>query len=838
MGLQKYKEKRDFKKTPEPEGKEEKPIGPLRFVIQKHEATRLHYDFRLEMGGVMKSWAVPKGPSLDPEVKRLAMETEDHPISYNKFEGIIPQGQYGGGKVMIWDSGNYVPEGIAEIEESDKKALEMYHKGEIKFVIKGEKIKGGFALVKTHLSGEENAWLLIKHKDQFISKDDITQKDKSVTTGRSLKEIEDGAEKKHEVWNSNQSAEINSLPNSKFPKEIKPMLATLIDEPFDNENYIFEIKWDGYRAISEIKNGEVNIYSRNQQSFNEKYKPIHDTLKLIKQDMVLDGEIVVVDKKGKANFGLLQNYGKTKDNGLMYYVFDILYLDGKDLQNIPLFERKQILQNALPDLPNVKLSSHIETEGKKFFKAALRQGLEGIMGKNKNSIYRQNERTDDWVKVKTKARQEAIICGFTEPRGSRKYLGALILGAYENNKLKYIGHTGGKINEISLKDLRDKLDKIETSNSPFEERVAPNAPVHWVKPIMVCEVTFQEWTEAGIMRIPIFEGLREDKDSHDVSIEKSKQTKKEIKKSPTLLSKSKTFNKNPVSISNPDKVLWPDEGYTKMDLLNYYKEISDFILPYLKDRPESLKRNPNGVRDDGFFQKDVDPPLPNFVETIKIKSDSENKEIDYLLCQNVETLLYMANLGCIEINPWNSTINDLDKPTWLVIDLDPLDVNFQTVVDVAITTREVLEKYEIPGYPKTSGASGIHVYIPMGNNYTSEQARQFAEILVKIINTKLPEITSIERNPNKRRNRVYLDYLQNRSGQTVAAPYCLRPKPGATVSTPLKWVEVNKKLTPQLFDIRTIFKRLEKVGDLWKPVLGDGIDLSKALKTISKNAEN
>lgn len=773
MGLGDYNKKRKFSHTPEPKGKTSKHQGPLTFVVQKHHATALHYDFRLEMDGVLKSWAVPKGPSLNPEDKRLAVEVEDHPLDYAKFEGVIPKGNYGAGTVKIWDKGVYAPLDAVDRKEAEKILLQELKKGHITFVMLGEKLKGEFALIKTH--GEnEKAWLLVKKGDEYASKKDVTEDD-----------------------------------DDKMPTNVSPMLATAIEEPFDKDGWIFEMKWDGYRAISEIKDGEVKLYSRNKIDFNKRFEPVVEALEKLKINAVLDGEIVVVDEEGKPNFGWMQDYPKSVEGELRYYVFDILYLDGKNLESLPLIERKKILKDALAGIrPPIFYSEHIEKSGKEFFLLAAKQKLEGIMAKDEMSVYQRGVRSKSWLKIKSFLRQEAVICGFTKPKGGRKHFGALVLGIYRKNKLYYVGHTGGGFDDKRLKSVLKKLQPLVVDECPFDKTPKTNAPVTWVRPELVCEVTFREWTKDFVMRQPIFIGLREDKETDDVKVEKIE-----------------TFK-------NLDKVFWPKEGYTKGDLVFYYEQISKVILPYLKDRPESLLRYPHGIEGESFFQKDGSQFNAKFLKKTKIYSESNEKHIEYLLCQDKQTLLYLINLGCIDLNPWNSSIGSLDKPDYIIIDLDPEDISFDQVIKVAQAAREVLEELGIKGYPKTSGARGMHIYIPMEAQYSYEQARQFCELLCIQIHQKTQEITSMVRSPNKRQGKVYLDYLQNAKGQTLASVYSVRAKNGATVSAPLEWDEIKKGLTPLDFTIKNMLKRLDKKGDLFKGVLGKGVDIKKVLKKL------
>ena len=906
MSLKEYKAKRNFKNTPEPKGKEANSDGDHKFVIQKHDASHLHYDFRLEIGGALKSWAVPKGPSMDPSVKRLAMEVEDHPMEYGSFEGIIPEGNYGAGTVMLWDAGTYHAVDTEGREANEKVLAAMWQKGNIKFVLNGKKIKGSFALVRTK-GGKGNQWLLIKHKDDFATDDDITAKDKSVVTSRSLEQIANQSGSGDSVWhsgahnhnnNSTNDIDLSKTEKAELPHDIKPMLATLVGEAFNSADWIFEIKWDGYRAIAECNYNKINLYSRNNLSFNDTFSTISESLKTIGLNAVLDGEVVVLNNNGKSEFSLIQNYKRTGKGNIVYYVFDILYYNGHDLTGLPLLERKEILKKIIPENnPLIKFNGHIPEKGKKFFEQAKKLGIEGIIGKKANSVYRTGTRSKDWVKVKILKEQEAVIAGYTEPRGGRKNLGALVLGVYnEQGDLEYLGHTGGGFNEASLQETYGKLKTLQTKNSPFSEVPKTNMPVHWVKPILVCEVKFQEWTEDAHMRQPIFLGLREDKNAKEVKREiinniaieregKNEKAKIEIRedssKSETIqrverrkktrsresvkkdklpaVKKSGAYPKYTINkelllpegkeefvtdlegkmqkFTNLNKLYWPEEKISKRELLDYYDKIANYLLPYLKDRPESLRRTPNGIDKPSFFHKDMPDTAPSWIQTKKIFSESNNAEVNYLICNDKATLLYMANLGCIEINPWNSRLQSLEYPDYVVIDLDPQDVPFEQVIEVAQAVKEVLDRAGAIGYCKTSGSRGLHIYIPLGAKYNYDQAKEFAHLIAQFVHELTPAITSLERSPAKRKNKIYLDYLQNRKGQTLAAPYCLRPKPGATVSTPLLWEEVKNGLHPSQFTISAIFERLKKTGDVFAAVLGKGIDMEKTLQNLKQLQE-
>jgi bifunctional non-homologous end joining protein LigD len=804
MSLSTYNKKRSFDETPEPKGVVEKRAhAKLMFVVQKHHASHLHYDFRLELDGALKSWAVPKGPSLRPSDKRLAMAVEDHPISYGHFEGTIPKGNYGAGEVIVWDIGTY--------ESADGTPLKsQFEKGRMKIRLHGKKLRGDYSLSRM----KDNQWLLIKKQDSFACEEDITLQTNSVLSKRSIANLAPKTEKKRPKKITKRDA---------MPSSIKPMLATLVQKPFDSADWEYEIKWDGYRAIAIVSDGGAKLYSRNNIEF-KKYPSITESLSQLPHEAVLDGEVIAVDTEGRASFQMLQQLDVSTQ--LLYYAFDLLYLDGIDLQDKPLFERRDLLKSIIPAKGAIKYSDSIIEKGTEFFTEVQKQGLEGIIAKNRTSTYRQGERSKQWLKIKTHQRQEAVIVGYTEPRGSRKQFGALVLGVYKDDELIYIGHTGGGFNDASLKELRKKLNPLIQKTSPFTVVPKTNMPVTWVKPTLVCEVKFTEWTKDGQMRHPIFLGLRIDKKAREV-----------VKEVPADKEKKSTVLPRGI-FTHVDKVYWPQEGITKGDLIAYYADIAKTMLPYLKDRPQNLNRHPNGIVKKGFFQKDFKmEDAPAFIETAHIFSESNNAFIDYLVCNNKETLLYMANLGCIEINPWNSRLKHLENPDYMVLDLDPGTNSFEEVIQVALVVHRVLNESCEKNYCKTSGKTGLHIFVPLKAKYPYEQVRQFAELIAKIVHRELPEITSLERSPAKRKDKIYIDYLQNRYGQTLSAPYSVRPAPGAPVSTPLKWGEVKKGLRPEDFTIFTIFDRLEAYGDLWKPVITESVDLKKAIKCLEQAAD-
>jgi len=662
-----------------------------------------------------------------------------------------------------------------------------------------------------------------------------------------------------------------------YDTDLRPMLASLTESPFDSEDWIFEIKWDGYRAIAGISKGKIELQSRNNLSFSKKYYPVSDALKNWKVNAIVDGEIIAVTEDGTTDFQHLQAWQKTGKGQLMYYLFDLLWIDGVSVMHLPLIERKLILKSIIPEEGIIKYSDHINNAGKDFFELAIREGLEGIMAKKADSIYYPGLRTQQWLKIKTHRRQEVVIAGFTKGRNSRQYFGALILGVYnENDELVYIGHTGSGFNHKSLGEMYRRLQPLVIEACPLKKKPKTNMPAVWVKPILVAEVKFQEWTNDNILRIPIYLGLREDKKPTEVKKEESNTMRSPSipkKKSPVpVKTTTKAYTKNPtkkideakktpknslletsgdlllgagkeqvmvvdkqdLKFTNLDKYYWKKEKFTKGDMLNYYHRIAPFLLPYLKDRPQSLNRHPDGVGGMSFYQKDVTGKVPDWVKTYDYISESDGEKKEFLVCTNEASLLFMANWGCIEMNPWHSRVGSAEKPDYCVIDLDPEKIPFEKVIETANVVKKVLDQLDIDSYCKTSGATGLHIYIPLGAKYTYEQSKQLAELIVQFVHDEIPGFTSLERSPKKRQKKVYLDYLQNRTIQTLAAPYSLRPKDGATVSTPLHWEEVKNGLLPSNFTMLNIFDRLKREGDLFKPVLQKGIDLIKTLKKINE----
>lgn len=934
MALSTYKKKRSFSSSPEPEGGKPGEVE-LRFVVQKHQASRLHYDFRLEVRGVLKSWAVPKGPSLNPQDKRLAMEVEDHPYDYKDFEGIIPKGNYGAGTVIVWDEGSYEP--IYEDESKkttakkqlpagktpDKKTFEktlmrQWREGSIKIRLKGKKLKGEFVLVKMK-GKEDNAWLLIKHKDRYASEADITCKDKSVVSRKTLEQVKKAAEtadenqkktdrasdkaantaKKKAAKSKTKPAKNNSdkptvktkTPTKKavketlkkqvdpeetnhpepelktnallkkakkapFPKSISPMLATLVDEPFDDPGWEYEVKWDGYRALAFLNGKSTALRSRNDKSFNDKFYPIFEAVKSWKIKAVVDGEIVAVTDKGHSNFNRLQNWRSEADGELLYYVFDILWYDGHDLKDLPLNARKALLQSLIPENSLIRSGYSIAAKGTDFFDAATKLGLEGIIAKRSDSRYIPGDRSKDWLKIKAQKRQEVVIGGYTKNEGTSKPFSSLLLGVYEGKKLRYAGKVGTGFKQKEQQDMLRLFSKLTRKTSPFEmtpdynkpSRFRPNPPhatATWLSPKLVCEIHYTEITEDGVFRHPAFVALREDKDAKKVVREKALPADKVVDENkapsrrgrqslvnPSEKTQVRELNGNELKFTNLKKVFWPEEGYTKGDLLNYYWQVAKYILPYLKDRPQSMNRFPNGIKGKNFYQKDVTGKVPSWIDKHPYKAEGERKQKHYMLCNNEAALLYMANLASIEMNPWSSTIHAPDNPTWCMLDLDPDKNNsFEQVIEVAQGIHELLEELKVSSYCKTSGSTGLHIYLPLAAKYTYDQSQLFARWIATEVNREF-DFTSIERMTDKRKGKVYIDFLQNRPSATLAAPYSVRPRPGATVSMPLHWEEVKKGLQMTDFTIANALDRIKSTGDLFKPVLGKGINLKTLLKKV------
>jgi len=632
-------------------------------------------------------------------------------------------------------------------------------------------------------------------------------------------------------------------PKTKMPHDLKPMLATLVDAPFNDAEWQFEMKLDGYRALAYLKSGKADIRSRNNNSFNKQFEPVYNALLQWNINAVVDGEIAVLNEDGRPDFNGIQQWVKRKQGELVYYVFDLLWVDGIDLMNEPLYKRREALKQLIPEKGIIRFSDHIEELGKDFYEIAKRSQLEGIIAKQKGAPYLANNRTKTWLKIKIEQRHEAIICGFTKKADSDRLFSSLVLGIYEKGRLKFIGQSGTGWDAATMTDLMKKMKPLITKKCPFEKEPELASPTTWLKPFLVCEVKYTELTKEGVMRHASFQGLREDKSAADLNIEpelEAEEVVEEVNTSPKekLVTPEKenlivTVEDHQLKFTNLKKIYWPKEKITKGALINYYHQMSPYIMPYMKDRPQSLNRFPNGINGESFYQKNMAGKVDKWLKTFKRFSESSGDAKDFLICTDTASLLYMANLGCIEMNPWHSRAHSPLHPDWSVVDLDPGDISFEKVIETAQVVKKVLDSLHVPSYVKTSGSTGLHIYIPLGAKYNYEQSKQLAELVAHLVHNELPSFTSLVRNPEKRKDKIYIDYLQNRPIQTICSPYSVRPKTGATVSAPLHWDEVKKGLKMSQFTMKNIHARVQEEGDLFEGILDKGIELNDVLKKLT-----
>jgi bifunctional non-homologous end joining protein LigD len=825
-----YRKKRDPERTPEPFGAGVTAPGS-RFVIQKHGARRLHYDLRLEMDGVLKSWAVPKGPSLRPEEKRLAVHVEDHPIDYADFEGVIPPDNYGAGAVIVWDRGRY-----RLVKPGDP--LEQLDRGKLELEFFGHKMRGVWTLVR--MSKKEKDWLLLKKADSFAETEELTERyPRSVLSGLTLEEMADVPTKISELHGHLRKIK---APKQTFSAYSQPlMLATQQEQPFSGPEWIFEIKYDGVRVLAERNGDSIELYGRNGTEITKRYPEIKEALKRLSVErFVIDGEIVALDERGQPSFQRLQArmhlsnprdiqhaMGAAPVEGIF---FDCLALEGHDLRSLALLERKEILKRFLPALGRARYSDHVETAGKEFFEAASERRLEGIVAKKANSRY-TGGRSRDWVKIKCQRRQEFVIGGYTDPQGERGYFGALHLGLYQDNRLIYISKVGTGFDTRTLKLIWEKMQPLARARSPFERKSPTGRGNHWVEPALVCEVRYSDWTDDGGIRHPAFLGLRPDKKPEECRKEEPEPLKIP---EPSLPAPAENVPDKQVKFTNLKKIFWPDGNYTKGDLIEYYRTIAPLLLPYLKNRPLVLTRYPDGIAGKSFFQKDAPEFVPSWIRREKIYSKDTDRDIGYIIVDDLETLLYVINMGTIPLHLWSSRVDSLERPDWLVLDLDPKGAPFSHVVEVACALHEILTELRLESFIKTSGASGLHILVPLGARYTHEQAKNFARLLAILGAESASDISTIARPIAARGGKVYIDFGQNGYGVTIAAPFAVRPLPKPTVSCPLLWQEVNARLDPSLFTIETVPPRFRKMKDPMASILRKGMDLASALKQVEK----
>jgi bifunctional non-homologous end joining protein LigD len=859
--LEEYQRKRRFDRTPEPSGKTSELATENVFVVQKHAARRLHYDFRLAIHGTLKSWAVPKGPSLNSADKRLAVQTEDHPLEYGGFEGKIPEGNYGAGTVMVWDRGRFVPEGSLD-------AAQQLQRGEIKFILNGEKLRGSFVLVKLRNSEKGNEWLLIKHKDALEDPAwDVDEHDGSVLTGRTLEEIkEELAPKRQPV--SIQPAELNGARKSVMPSRLEPMLATLGEHPFSDPNWLFEIKWDGVRALAWISGGELTLRSRKSVDITKRYPELAALPEALSaREAILDGEIVALDARGHSDFQLLQERMHVRAPSetlvsqipVVYFCFDLLYCDGYDLRAAALLERKQLLERLLSSSERFRYSDHQLERGKELFELAKQSGLEGIVAKRADSSY-VSDRSTSWMKLKVTQTIDAVVGGWTAARTPGLPLGSLLLGLYHGKKLRFIGHVGSGFDANTMKEVSGKLKSLASAASPFDTAPETNEKPSWVNPSLVARVKFSGWTQERSLRHPVFVALREDVQPTDCQWESevaSGAPNPAVVRAPEIVGRvlsTKTQVENELfkgrgdnviieldgkrlRFSNLDKVYFPDSGYTKRDLLAYYYRTADVILPFVRERPLVLRRYPDGIKGQAFFQKDLHEGLPEWFKTVPVESEGKGKEIQYATANDRASLLFLAGLGCIDHNPWSSRYSDLDHPDYFFFDLDPSEgTDFRVAVTIARALHEKLQDLHVNHFLKTSGATGIHIYVPVEPVYTYEQLRTFAEIVARTVSTEHANLVTNERIVAKRpAGRILIDVQQNAHGRPLAAPYSVRAFPKAPVSAPILPRELRATLNPESLNMKTIFARLKEKGDLWADFWKSRQRLEHAVELLSKH---
>ena len=931
MSLNEYNSKRNFRSTPEPSGGVAKDTlqrdkkGTLRFVIQKHDASKLHYDFRLETkDGVLLSWAVPKGPSLDPRQKRLAVETEDHPLDYIDFEGVIPEGNYGAGTVIVWDIGTYT---------TDRDTRQQFHDGKISFKLNGRKIKGSFALIR--IKQRHKQWLLIKSEDEYsspeISQPDLTvTSPESVLTGRTNDELAKknlGGQKKSgkKEGQGPQSLlllldnNINAKKNSQFPQSVKPMLAGHIDRPFDKKDWVYEVKWDGVRAILFHNKSKAitEIQSRNGKNITHRYPEITKAIGAVlknHESIVFDGEIVVLNKDGIPDFQMHQkrmNVESQREIEFLsnqipatYFVFDILYINGRKVEELQLSERRKILDTVVAEgSKRIRISEYIEEKGKALFKSVIERRLEGIVAKEKHSRYYQGIRSSAWLKIKGILTQDCIVVGYTSGEGNRQdYFGSLILAAYddETGKLRFIGHSGSGFGFDQLKETLTIMQRLRTENNfcPVESVPYTNSKPTWLRPELVAEVKFSGWTQDLIMRAPIFLRFRYDKLPTECVIEKQQQQQQQQahqeidhdnnivgnrvpKKEGGRGEENGGYTMPPASppelkFSNLDKIYWPSTGrlkkeLTKGDLIEYYNKVSKYILPHLQNRPLSLKRYPDGITGKSFYHKNWIQEKPDFVKTVQVFSESKNDIVNYLICNNKETLLWLANLGCIEMHSWYSRVHDfsacnstannssnpaplheqkcgLDTPDFVVFDLDPYIYSgkekegdepeynvkgFKATVDVALDLKDLLDELHINSYVKTSGKTGLHIFVPVAPIYSYDQTRAFAEIIGRMLSRRNPGKITMDWNSTNRKGKVFFDHNQNAKGKTLASIFSVRPTLSASVSMPVEWRELSE-IQPSDFSLVNVPEILSaKRGNAWSNIYQKKQDLLKMIEQAS-----
>lgn len=817
---------------------------PRLFVVQKHDARRLHYDFRLEWRGTLWSWAVPKGPSPDPAVKRMAVHVEDHPVEYADFEGKIPKGNYGAGAVIVWDTGLWIP-----LDDPDR-ALEA---GKLHFLLQGYKLRGEWILVRLKKGGPKD-WLLMKKADAHARPgEEAPYPETSILSGLTVKEMRDGSKQAAALRKTLASV---GAPRRKLdPMRLPLMLAETAKAPFSGPDWIFELKYDGYRVLAvRDTGGTARLRSRNGHDLTATYPEIARVMRALPYGrVVLDGELVVLDDAGRPSFARLQKRSQLRRKldieratiGLpaAMFAFDLLEFEGYDLRSLPLVERKALLRRVVPAAGAIRFADHVAEHGEAMLEGVRKMGLEGIMAKKAAAPYRGG-RSPAWLKLPIEKTGDFVVCGYTEPEGTRTGFGALHLGIHEDGKLVYAGRVGTGFTDAQLRDFAAALAAHRRKTPPCRGATLPKGEKHaWVRPEWVVEVRYKTVTEDGLLRHPSFLRVRDDKDPADCTREPvvapppaGRAAFEGPDEEPAAEPEAPAEHR--IQLSNLKKVFWPGEKITKGDLIDYYRTVAPWILPYLRDRPMVLTRYPDGIAGKSFYQKNAPDFIPGWVRTESIYSNSSEREIKYLVCDDLDMLIYIVNSGAIPLHLWSSRVATIQNPDWCILDLDPKGAPFAHVVTLAKAIHKLCETIGLPNYVKTSGSTGLHVLIPLGRQVTYEQSRTLGHLIARVIEAGHREIATTARVIRARKGKVYLDFLQNRRGQLLAAPYCVRPLPGAPVSAPLEWREVNAKLDPQQFTLRNMPGRLKrKKKDPVLAVLTDKPDLLGALTRLGEMAE-
>jgi bifunctional non-homologous end joining protein LigD len=804
LDIETYNKKRDFSKTKEPKGRKLKGKGDS-FVVQKHDASRLHWDFRLELDGVLKSWAVPKGPSLDPEDKRLAVRTEDHPLDYGDFEGVIPKGEYGGGTVMLWDQGRWIP-------EPGKDPSKTIEEGHLHFELEGERMKGEWVMfrLKGRPGDRQEPWMLKKVTDEFAKPEEgdalVEQCVTSVTTGRSMAEIAAGAD----VWRSNRGGQKGGRQKRKAgkapPKFQPPQLATLVDAVPTGNDWIHEYKYDGYRLLIATGGGAATAWTRKGNDWSDKFRSIVRAAANLPAGCLIDGEAVALGENGKPDFQLLQASFKGGDADLAFYAFDLLVDQGKDIRKLPNLERKERLAALLKAVsPPILYGDHVVGKGEALFDAICAEGGEGIISKKAGASYR-GERSKNWLKVKCIQRQEFVIVGW-QASDKRRGFRSLHLAAREGRKLTYAGKVGTGFNTAMIQDLSERMKPLATDEPAVEVPRAARRGSHWIEPKLVGEIAFTEFTSDGVLRHPSFIALREDKPAKDVVREKPQKLSKAVKKAET--DGVKDFG---IKISNPDRVIYPGENLTKGDLADYYTAIEALMLVDMAGRPISLIRCPQGRAKHCFFQKHDNGSMGEHVKHVPVKEKDGSVE-DYLYVEDAAGILACVQMGTIEFHGWGSKADRLEHPDRLVFDLDPdVGLDFDKVKAAAVRLQALLADLGLVTFPMLTGGKGIHVIAPLDRSADWPKVKSFAERFSRAIAEAEPEVFTANIRKNQRKGRIFLDWLRNQRGATAVMPYSARAREGAPVAAPIAWEELDKVKGGNIYSIRDADELLERAS--------------------------